>query len=91
MATKKTKQVSQPYELSLTLGDKIYKSKGSSIIEALDNIKPMKNIKAIGEIAITYQGKLSKIPIKLLPDKLDMILAKPIDRAVFAKRISVLM
>jgi len=89
-APKKLSSDKTDYSVSLLLDGKEYKASALTIFEALGKLKPVSK-KGVGIVLVTYKGKLSKIPIKINPTNLSRLFAKPVDRAMFAKRLSILL
>lgn len=73
----------------LYLGKDTYSSKGMSIYECLEKIKPTRFL-GITKIELTINGKLSRIPMKFVPLKIQRIFQKDLDRELFAKRLQTL-
>jgi hypothetical protein len=84
--SKKTPQ----YTVALTIGDKTFEKKGSSILDALSKMKVKDYNKKMGKVSITYQGKKSDIPLTLNPYKIKSLFAKPFELEIFAKRLEIL-
>jgi len=88
---KKTKAqvLEQPegrFKINLNVGDKEYNATGNSIGEALKKINPT-FVKGMASVTLEVDGKKSKLPIKINPTKLEIIFKKPVELALFAKRL----
>lgn len=77
------------YSVQLNVGGKTYEGKGKSVYDALTKIKPF-DVKAIGKIEITKDGKLTKIPLVWRPIKLKRLFANDWELQVVAKRLETL-
>jgi len=84
MATQKAN-----FTIKLDIGKNTYKTSGKTLLEALQKVKP-KDYIGWGYIEVTTKDKSSKIPIKLVPAKLQRIFEKPIEMELYAKRLTAL-
>ena len=78
------------FKLSLALDGKIYQTNGKTIYDALSKIKPV-SAKGWGTVEIIYDGRKSKIPLRINPTNLKRMFEKDVDRALFAKRLLTLL
>ncbi len=89
MAPKKTKEV--PVHISLAIGSDVHEGSGENILDALVQIKrPTDYGKGLGQITVIVNGHVSKLPIKLVPIKMQRIFEKPVEMELFAKRVQTL-
>jgi len=84
--------VTKEHKVSLvfSIGPDKYTARGNSVLEALQQIKP-KGFMGICSVEAEVGGKHSKLPLKLVPVNLRRIFEKPIELALLAKRVEVLL
>ena len=87
---RKIKVENAPVSISFSIGANTYLSEGETIFAALSKIKPVNYI-GFGKLIVTTDGKTSHVPIKLVPTKLKRLFEKPVEMAMFAKRIKTLL
>lgn len=87
----KTKKEVQNFQITFTIGNDVYNSSGKDFIEAMSKIKPTNFGKGLGSIYVKTPTSETKIPIKLTSTKMQRIFAKPVDLALFAKKINTLL
>lgn len=85
----KTTTKDPKYKVVFQIGKDTYKGSGATLVAALKKIKP-KNFIGFGTIRVTVDGKESKLPVRLVPVKLERLFSKDIELRLFAKRIETL-
>ena len=77
------------YVLELHDGASVHKGKGVTIYDAFKKIKPFSSKKLVG-VRVIYDGKVSNIPIRLVPLKVKRLFGNDIEAQIFAKRLETL-
>ncbi len=77
------------YKLTLVDGADRHSGEGESVYEAFSLIKPFTSKKMVN-LEVEYKGKLSKIPLKLVPTKIKRIFDNDWERRILSKRIETL-
>jgi len=83
------KKTTKKYTVTLVDGADKHVGKGKDIYEALSKVKPF-NSKKLVTVTIEYDGKVSKIPLRLNPLKVRRLFLNETDRQVQAKRLQTL-
>ena len=78
------------YSVTFNIGADSYKGKGETFYEALCQVKP-KSFKGLCHVVAEHKGKVTKLPIKVYPTKLERLFSKPIELELFAKRLATLL
>lgn len=82
--------IESPYTVSFSVGGDTYTAEGATILEALQKIKPKKYI-GICKVEAVRDGKKSRVPLKLVPITMKRIFEKPLELAILAKKLTVLL
>lgn len=85
----KNSSIQNFFKVTLDIGGIIYTETGNTILEAITKMHPQVS-KQYGSISIEHDGKLSKLPIKMNPTRLQRIFSKQNELSMFAKRLSTL-
>lgn len=80
----------EDYVIEFAIGSDVYTGEGSTMLEALNQIKP-KRYMGLCKVTATVGGRVSKLPIKLVPTNMRRLFEKPIEMAMFAKRLQTLL
>jgi len=84
------KQPKQPnYKVKWSIGKEVYNSSGNTLEEAIKKIKP-KSYMGVGSIEVSRGEKVSRIPFKMVPIKTQRLFEKPLEQALFIKRLKTL-
>jgi len=77
------------YEVTFIDGADKHKGKGVTLYDALRKIEPFTS-KRLVNIRVTFNGKVSLVPVRLVPLKLKRLFVNDIEMEIFAKRLDVL-
>jgi hypothetical protein len=85
---KKAKPKAEGYSVILTIGAEVFSAAGATLLDALNEIKPRGVVKAIGKLEVTNGARALKMPLHLNKTKIERLFYKPLELALFAKRIT---
>lgn len=78
------------FSVKFSIGPDVYTATGDSLLDALQKIKP-KKYSGLTKVEATVNGKTSRIPITLTPLRMRRFFEKPVELAIFAKRLNTLL
>lgn len=78
------------FSVKFSIGSDVYTANGDTLLEALQKIKPAK-YSGLTKVEATVNGKTSRIPITLTPLRMRRFFEKPVELAIFAKRLNTLL
>lgn len=90
MARSKKVKTDKIFKIRIVNGDKEFVGFGDTVFEAITDTKFKGGTKAVTSFFITKDNKERLVPVKLGPLKMSHIINKPLELAVFAKRITML-
>lgn len=88
--TKKKVDSEKAVTVKFTIANETYTGSGNTILEALQEIKP-KRYMGLCKVEATVGERTSKIPLTLVPTKMKRMFEKPVELALFAKKLQTLL
>lgn len=88
---KKATQKVDKYSVSLTVGNDVFKSTGTTLLEALSKLLPNPAKHGVGIFRVDYGTKGLKMPMLVNKNKMDRLFAKPVELEIFAKRLGLML
>lgn len=88
--TKKKVESEKAVTVKFSIANETYTGTGDTILEALQEIKPRRYM-GLCKVEATVNGRVSKIPITLVPTRMKRMFEKPVELALFAKRLQTLL
>lgn len=87
---KKDQDIQEECYVKVQIAGKTYEATGTTLLEALEKIHPTSYL-GLGKIEAHKGGKRMKFPLTLVPLRMRRFFERPIERALFAKRLEILL